>query len=461
MKLKRKLNRTRKSLLPLAIATVALPGLGQNTPALSDHDAAEPQTAREGERGVEEGSFEAKNDPLQPIKGARTPAPAAEAEKAEREWFGQGNAWWNWKRFTGDWGGARTAWEEKGLAFGLAYTFDGASVLKGGLHRRSVAGGLLDLNLTLDTDAAFGLKGGTLFAQYYFRHGRFGNDDVGSAQGYSNIDEARLSRAEEVWYEQKLLNDRLRVKVGQVDANSEFDFAEAAGDFINPTAGFSPTIAGFRTYPDPGVSVNVFIYPTEQIYLGGGYYADNFKQLSGDSFKHPFLIGELGFTHGGHGRFAAGRLAVGGWRDTASVDRIDGGEESGTAGFYLVAEQMIWKENLEDKDDAQGISVFGQYGWADDEVSPFAQHFSMGVSAAGLLDGRDDDATGLRLSWVGLSRASASGFDANETNLEFFYRAQITPCISVKPGLQWFHHPGGIKDADDTVVGTLRASIDF
>ncbi len=124
---------------------------------------------------------------------------------------------------------------------------------------------------------------------------------------------------------------------------------------------------------------------------------------------------------------------------------------------------MVWKENLdpENKDDTQGVSVFGQYGWADEEVSPFVQHFSMGISAVGWLDGRDDDATGLRLSWVALSRATGSGFKANETSLEFFYRAQITRCFSVKPGLQWFHHPGGVEDSDSTVVGTLRASLDF
>jgi carbohydrate-selective porin OprB len=306
-----------------------------------------------------------------------------------------------------------------------------------------------------------GLKGGTFFGQYYFRHGRFGGDDVGDAQGYSNLDAERLSRAEEVWYEQKLLNDRLRVKFGQVDANAEFAFLESAGEFINSSAGFSPTIGSMATYPDPAVSVNLFAYPTDQFYVGGGLYGENFKQLDGDSFENPFLIGEFGFTHSGSGRFAAGRLAFGGWRDTDDVDRFDGGVKSGTGGYYVVAEQMVWKEKVEEKEDAQGVSLFGQYGWADGKVNAFRQHVSLGVSIAGPIDGRDDDATGLRWSWVEMSDEPGAGFDANETNLEFFYKAQITPFFSVKPGLQWIHNPGGLADADNAVVGTLRASFDF
>jgi porin len=472
-----------RALLPLAlVATAGLPfsSLADETknPPRSDNqaDSAEniPDPARTGPvrfptsavKTNSLGVFDPKGDPLQPRKGARVPGAGQEEPKEPekpREWFGHGAApWWEWSQLTGDWGGARSWLEEKGVAFGLTYTFDGASVLQG--HRkRSVARGLLDLNITLETEPLIGWRGGTFFAQYYFRHGRSGAEDVGAIQGYSNIDAERLSRAEEVWFEQKFFHQRLRLKFGQVDANSEYAFVDAAGEFINPSSGYSPTIGPLPTYPDPALSVNAFIYPTDQLYLGGGFYGQNFKELDRDCFDDPFWIGEIGFTHGGEGHFAAGRLAFGAWKETASVDRFDGTVKSGTSGFYVVAEQVVWKENIEDKDndDAQGVSLFGQYGWADDAVNAFAHHVAFGVAATGLLEGRDDDAAGLRLSWVGLTRAPGSGLDADETNLEFFYKAQITPALSIKPGLQWFHHPGGISSADDAVVATLRASFEF
>ncbi len=410
---------------------------------------------------LENESFEAKGDPLQPLKGSRTGVEPGGKAPAAREWFGQPKPLWQWTHLAGDWGGARPALEEHGLALEMKYTFDGASVLRNGIRRHSVGAGLLDLRMTVDTEAAFDLKGGTVFAQYYFRHGRSGNDNAGTAQGYSNIDEERLSRAEEIWYEQKFAGGRGRIKVGQVDANAEFDFVEAAAEFINPTAGFSPTIAGFDTYPNPALSLNVFVHPTGQIYAGAGVYTDNFKEMSARSFDRPFFIGEVGLTHGGEGRFANGRVAVGAWRDTATLDRFAGGSQAGTDGYYVVAEQVVWKENVEDKEDAQGVSVFAQYGQADSEVSRFARHCACGFCAVGTLAGRDDDATGIRLSWVALSRAAGSGFDADETNLEVFYKAQITPAVSVKPGLQWVHHPGGLRAADDTVLGTLRVSVQF
>ncbi len=408
---------------------------------------------------ADEEVFEAQGSPLQPKKGPRT-AEAPEAEEVKpKEWFGE-TPWLEWSRVTGNWGGLRDALENGGATIAGTYTLDWSGPVSGGINRKDTARGLLDVNLTIDTEK-LGLSGGTIFAQYLFRHGRNGSDDVGDLQAFSNIDEQRLSREHELWYEQKFWNDKFRAKVGQVDANAEFAFVEAAGEFINSSAGFSPSIATFPTYPDPALSANLFIYPVENVYIGGGVYGDTIKDTGHRGWNEPFWIGEIGATIPICDGLGDLRVAAGAYYDTGRHDRFDGGTQDKANGFYFLAENQVWRENPDDKEDAQGVSVFGQFGISDDKVSEVKQHIGLGVSAVGLLPARDADVTGLYWTLAQTSRATGSAFDADESVIEFFYKFEVTPAVSLKPDVQWISNPGGVKSADDALVLTLRLDMNL
>jgi len=173
---------------------------------------------------------------------------------------------------TGTWGGLRSRLERAGVVMEGSYVFDWATVLTGGIRQRDTTRGLIDLNITLDLEALAGLGDGTLFFDVYAQHGRNVSDDAGDLQGISNIDADDVTEIAELWYEQWLANDRLRLKVGKVDANSEFAFVDAAGEFINSSAGVSPTLFVLPTYPDPAWSLNLFAYPSRGIYAGVALY---------------------------------------------------------------------------------------------------------------------------------------------------------------------------------------------
>lgn len=402
------------------------------------------------------GLFEAQGSPLQPKKGPRTLTEEEPKSEKPAEWFAGELPWWQWSRITGNWGGLRDALENGGATIAGTYTLDWGGPLSGGISRRGAARGLLDINLTVDTEPLLDMPGGTFFAQYYFRHGRNGSDHVGELQAVSNMDAERLSREYELWFEQKAFDDLVRFKVGQVDANSEFDFVEAAGEFMNGSAGFSPTLLAFPTYPDPALSFNLFVYPRENIYAGLGVYGDSIRETSRHGFRDPLWMGEVGATIPLGGSFGDLRVAAGVYYDEEHLDRFDGGSQGKGNGFYALVENQIWRENPDDKDDAQGLSIFAQYGYADDRVSPFQHHFGFGVSAVGLIPSRDSDVTGLYWTMVKTSRATGSPFDANESVFEFVYKFEVTPAISLKPDLQYIANPGGVKSADDALVLTLR-----
>lgn len=103
---------------------------------------------------------------------------------------------------------------------------------------------------------------------------KWGHDGVPfpSSQGLSSFDAGDFSGLGEAWVTWAG-SDRLRVKAGWVDANSEFAVSEAAGEFANPSFGLSPALALLPSYPDPAPSLNVFARPLAGgPEVGGGVY---------------------------------------------------------------------------------------------------------------------------------------------------------------------------------------------
>lgn len=384
-----------------------------------------------------------------------------------------------WQRATDDWAGLRPGLEDRGLAFNANLTAEYAKNLRGGLNTNGGDGRhLLNANLTLNTERLFGLPGGTAFVNVQQQHGQEGFD-VGDAQGYTNIDADGRTQISELWYEQLLFGNKLRLKAGKIDANTEFAFVENGAEFINSSMGFSPTILGLPTYPDPSFGALVFLTPCDAFYAGAGAFDGAAQEGVPTGSRGPktlfddpadlFLIGEAGTKWslaGGRG----GRIGLGLWHHTGTFERFDGGAESGTTGFYAVADQTLWRENPPtntddgeeaDDSDTQGIGLYLQYGYADPDVSEIAHHVGTGLAWQGVVPGRDDDVLGLGVSHVLFSDNGAGfGHDA-ETAVELFYKLQLTPWASVKPDVQYVRHPGGDAGVDDALVFTVRAVIDF
>lgn len=242
-----------------------------------------------------------------------------------------------------------------------------------------------------------------------------------------------------------------------MDANAEFAYLDSASEFLSSSAGYSTTILDLPTYPYPRLSLNLFAYAATNYYVGGGIYGESAED--GGSFGHPFGIFEVGATKPASATWGAARVALGGWHGSATFDRFDGGEQHGASGAYAVAEQQVWREEPKDSENRQGLSWFAQYGYGDHAVSEVSHHAAIGWRYAGLLPGRDDDATGLRYSHARLSRAAGSPHKHDESGLEWYYRAQVTPCFSIQPDLQWIKNPGG--NSGDALVGTLRLALSF
>ncbi len=235
-------------------------------------------------------------------------------------------------------------WRQKlatqGITFDLTYTADGTKNLRGGLDTAgSTWRRIFEATINWDTKPLFGLEGGTVFVDFQDAQGSNPSDKlIGDVQGIDGLDgvpvAAHQNRTQvaQLWYQQTSPEGTWRIKVGKVDANSEFDRSAYGRQFLNQSTGSSSTLFTLPTYPDAATSINVFLKPTKELQLGLGVYDGSLAQGVRTSglgpktfFRRPddlFLIGEADQTWKLGPQQLTGRLGVGGWYSTNKFDRI-------------------------------------------------------------------------------------------------------------------------------------------
>lgn len=372
-------------------------------------------------------------------------------------------------RLTGDWGGYRTRLEERGIDINFGVWADLFQNVRGGANTADMDFMHLEsLNLTLDTQKLFELQGGTFFIDLQHIGGDNPSDNVGDWQWVSSIASDRRDEIAELWYEQKLMDDQVRLKLGKIEPCYEFDVSEIGAMFLNSSSGQSPTIPGFPTYPDSAFGFIGDYAPSEILYLRAGVFDGNQqegKTLGDDGprtvFKGPsdlFLIAEVGF--GWNTESLPGRAAVGVSYHTGTFDRFDGGTDDGVLGYYAVLEQVLHKES-DDPEDAQATRLFLRAGFTDADTYDVRYHLGGGVVATGLCPERDEDSIGVGVNFIGFSNAADADFAGDELNLELFYAAQVTPYLAITPDLQYVINPGGDESLDDALVLGVRFVLNF
>ncbi len=373
------------------------------------------------------------------------------------------------KHLTGDLGGRRTCLEENGLSFDLVYTAEGFWNTRGGIRTRDAGAyrGDVSLFLMLDTEVAGLWKNGAFFLHLQHQHGNgISEDYVGDFQVLSNMDADDFQQVSEIWYRHAFLEDRLRMKLGKQDANEDFAGVDYGAEFINSSAGFSPTIP-LVTYPDPGWGLVVGLEPVRWFSVNTGVYEgrpDGGRSVGDtlDNLFGPMVMLEPALHYTMAGR--AGHFRAGGWWNGDRFDRLDNdnpapGTVGESYGFYLSWDQTLWRLELEEKEDDRGIGIFGQYGWAPEDRSEAEHYLGGGLQWTGPIPTREQDVVGVGVFHVKFS--DEADFDKQaETAVELFYKAQLCGFLSVKPDVQYIVDPGGSSNPDALAVGA-RLEISF
>lgn len=311
-----------------------------------------------------------------------------------------------------------------------------------------------DLLVPIDGKKLLGLSGSSAMVRLKHHINVFGETYDGAAQLYSNIDASSRTTLYEIWFEQRLMSDGLRIKAGKIDANTEFAAVQNAGDFLNSSMGFSPTIVTFPTYPEPRPGLTAFVHVKSGYSLGLGVFdAAGSNALSIIEPERNWNVGKVEHP---------GRVSLGYWRLDGTIARFDDIWTSGAQGFYSVVEQSVWRQPFAQDHGERRVSTFLQLGWAEGRVSGFTHHAGGGAILQGPLQRRSQDSIGLAATWVRFSSEPEAGFDLrSEFVAESYYKIPFNKHIALVQDFQFLHHPGGLRANRDCPVITPRLVFSF
>lgn len=335
------------------------------------------------------------------------------------------------------------------LRLGLAHTllFQQAS---GGTGDRTAAGGDLDL-LARWTLIGAGTKdtGILSFAgEYRYQIGDQPPAELGAEIGTLNPTTngfgERSPTVKEFYWDQRVLEDRLRFVVGRVDPENLFGghrLQSANLYFLNKVFSSNTTIA----FPGSGMAAGVQVKPAPWLYIDGGI-ADANGVTTQSNFEGFFEDGEfLYFTESaltptieGVG---AGRYRVALWhiseREDAGVD-ADGGVTVSV-----------------DQDFGERWTAFVRYGHADGDATGITDSAQGGFGFKNLLHA--GDMVGLALAW-----SKPKDDDEREEKVaEVFIRFQVTEVAQLTFGSELILDPGNAPGDDVLGVFSVRLRLSF
>jgi porin len=422
----------------------------------------------------------------------------------------------------GDMWGLRPWLSRYGVSLSLQETSELLGNVSGGLRQGFEYDGLTTATLQMDTQRAFGWKGGTFNVSGLQIHGRnLSADNLGTLQTASGIESNRATRLWELWYQQKFLDeDRLDIRIGQQSIDQEFMGSQNAGYFVNTMFGWpmlpsADMSGGGPAYPLSALGVRFRVRPTDALtFLAGVYNGSPSPSASGDpqiqdraGVSFPMKDGVLAIAEMQYAYPSLNTLVqadeteplsrlykLGVWYDSQRFDdqRVDDiglsladpassgtpQTHSGNYALYAVADQMVWRDY--DEPD-RTVNVFMRVmGTPNDDRNLIDFSMNAGLTVHELFMHRDDDTFGLGMGFAKVSsRAAALDKDTgvfngsynpirhSETFVEATYQYQLTPWWQLQPDVQYVFNPGaGItnndaqKAGDELVVG-MRTNILF
>jgi porin len=347
--------------------------------------------------------------------------------------------------------------EDSGILAEPVYYGEVFTNTRGGISTDSATRyhGLLELPVALDFEKMQVPVPGEFFLLGQNTHGRgLSEDFVGDTLVLSDIDAfGNVMQVGEYWWQWGLLDGDVTVRLGKQDVNTEFVFMESAVDFIQSSFELTPS-AGLPSYPLQSMAGVVLVQLRESLQLKLGVWDAFAKKESWGISNNEvvLLIGELEYKYALLDGTLPGTLSLGAGYLSEGI--VSGNRLSATHGYAVQLEQQVYRECLDDTDHSQGLAIFGAY------YPRFAGQFvlmdSIGDSAAagliytGLIAQRDEDVLGAGVAWAELYQGGTN----QETVVEVFYKAQITPFLSVQPDLQYIASPSGIHR--DALVAGVR-----
>ncbi|MGE5499715.1 MAG: carbohydrate porin [Syntrophothermus sp.] len=350
------------------------------------------------------------------------------------------------------------------VAFGLSYSGDLVNNYSGGLRKGTRYLGFAGLQITLNSEAAGLWKGGSLFINAINTHGgKPSGEFVGDYQGVSNIEAGNLTFLQELWYSQSVGN--LNLFIGLQDLAASFAVSDYGALLLNGSFGTIPTLSHNIPAPvfplaTPGIQVhwNAAEKLSAKLALFDGLPRDPSINPFNKSWQLKprdgiIAAAEIGlknsFLPDYPGSYKAGVYFH---KHSSYAGGNSGFPYDNNYGFYLLADQMIWK--------GSGGKMFGaflQSGFSPASKNENNMYLGAGINYTGIFqaDGRD-------ILGFGIAHASFSSSRKAETAFEISYKLPLTENVFIQPDMQFIINPAGSEtELKSTAAAILRVGLNL
>jgi porin len=355
----------------------------------------------------------------------------------------------------GDWGGLRTDLSRRGVDFEFLYAGSLPSNVDGGIQQDTAYQGALLMLLDLNSEKLLGYDGGQFHVGSLWLHGedRFSEKNIGDLNKVNMLDLQNGAWLWELYYEQKLLDDKLSLKAGQLAIDRDFIVPEyynsiAGLSLLNQTF-FYPTMAfnvwdqpffpvghhalASTPYGTPGARLRVD--PLENTYLQFGAYDGNpdrdppGTRVNLNESEGSLLYFEAGLklNQSRDAQGPPGNLKFGGYYHTddffdmyqatfAAFDNYVAAlgapplgvypnpqSHDGNYGIYVLADQVLWREVGKTDPAQQGLAGFVRAAIAPEDRNLASLGVDGGLVYRGLLPKRDWDTLAVAGSYLKIS----------------------------------------------------------
>ncbi len=390
----------------------------------------------------------------------------------------------------------REALADAGYQFSMTYIGEGLANISGGVRQGAIYTGRLDLGTTIDLEKVAGWTGATFHANMFQIHGDgLSRSYIGNLMLVSGIEALPATRLYELWIEQKLLDGRLAVRVGQQASDIEFFDSTYDDMFVNsalgwpgitgialPTGGPSPPLAV------PGIRLKAELSNRITAYLAlfdgtasppqspldpqiadphGLLFRVNDPPRWIGQLKYKFEIGESSLPATITGGSWYHMMSFADQRfSTDGLSQADPGSSGEPAllrrnhGLFMVYEQLLARAA---PGSDKGIAFFLRASASPSDGNLVSAYVDGGFLFTGFSETHPNDKFGIAATYARISdRARALDRDVQiftgapypvrdyEAILEVSYQHEVRPGFLLQPVFQYIAHPaGGGVDPND------------
>jgi porin len=387
---------------------------------------------------------------------------------------------------TGEWNGVRKQFREAGITIEITQIAD-FMLNTGGNEQGGYFDGLLFPDINVDLSRLIGWRGASFNVSAYVIQGE-GITTPSGLGGYlspTNIEYTpAVTKLAELWLQQEWFDNRLALKVGQIEGDTNFNILSSADFFINGSWGWlgswSANLPGSGpTYPNPVPAVQLILRPvpqwTIQAAVFNGSPTGNDPEGNANGLRFPIGQGALSFLEftyepdGGQEDTLPHAYKLGAWYHSGDFDSYttsvtgeprDANEDDpqpktlrGNYALYLSLDRPLWYES---DTRTRGLNLFGTLTinpQSDRNVAHWL--VDAGLAYTGLIPGRPLDRTGIGITWLNMSPDYAAFIQAidrpeepdfaipsHEAFLELTHQAVVNSWLKIQPFFQYVVNPG-------------------